>query len=75
MYLAALGLSCSMWDLVPILRSNQSPLRWAFGVEAAEPPGKSYLVLSKFSPITRSVCYFYEQEKTDVFETVPLWAF
>ena len=32
MYLAALGLSCSMWDLVPILGSNQSPLHWAFGV-------------------------------------------
>ena len=28
MYLAALGLSCSMWDLVPILGLNQSPLCW-----------------------------------------------
>ena len=53
--MAALGLSCGMWDLrfgmrtlsysildlVPDQELNLGPLHWEHGVLATEPPGKS----------------------------------
>ena len=49
MYLAAPGLSCSMWNLlvvacgiyVPDQSSNLGSLHWECGVLATGPPGKS----------------------------------
>ena len=43
MYLAALGHSCSMWDLFLNQGSNLGPLHWECGVLATGPPGKSLL--------------------------------
>ena len=47
-YLAVLGLSCSlqtvsysMWDLVPEQGSDPGPLHWEHGVLTTGPPGKS----------------------------------
>ena len=40
-YLAALGLSCSMWDLVPWPETEPGPLHWKHGVLTTGPPGKS----------------------------------
>ena len=40
-YLALLGLSCSMWDLVPRPVVELGPLHWEWGVLATGPPGKS----------------------------------
>ena len=40
-YLGILGLSCSMWDLVPWPGIEPRPLRWEQGVLATGPRGKS----------------------------------
>ena len=42
-YLAALGLSCDMWDLFPDWGLNLGPLHWKCRVLATGPPGKSLL--------------------------------
>ena len=40
-YLAALGLSCGLWDLVPEQGWNPGPLHWEHRVLTTAPPGKS----------------------------------
>ena len=40
-YLAALGLSCGLWDLVPEQEWNPGPLHWEHRVLTMVPPGKS----------------------------------
>lgn len=40
-YLAAPGLNCDMWDLVPWQGTEPRPLHWEYEVLAAGPPGKS----------------------------------
>ena len=47
-YLAASGLSCSMWDLVPWPWIKPGPLHWKRGVLATSPPGEpQYLFLGQ----------------------------
>ena len=45
-YLAVPGLSCALWDPVPQLGMEPSPLPWEHGVLAAGPPGKPRLCVS-----------------------------
>ena len=45
-YLTVLGLSCSMWDLVPWSGIRLGPLLWEHRVLAIGPPGKSLTFLS-----------------------------
>ena len=42
MYLTALGLSGSMWDLVPQPGIEPDPLHWELEVLATGPPGTSH---------------------------------
>ena len=48
-YLAALGLSCSTWDLVPWPEMELRPLHWESGVLATEPREKSLCCYCKLS--------------------------
>ena len=42
LYLTALGLSCSTWNLVPEQRPKAGPLHWESGVFATGPARKSH---------------------------------
>ena len=44
-YLAALGLNCSMWDLVPQSGIEHGCLHWQHYVLATGPPGKSLITV------------------------------
>ena len=41
-----LGLSCSIWDLVPDQEWSPGPLHWEQGISTPGPSGKSWALLS-----------------------------
>ena len=59
--LAALGLRCGTWDLVPCQGLNPGPLHWELGVLATGPPGKSHRCLNfgeqHYSRVGHGYCY------------------
>ena len=59
--MAALGLRCGTWDLVPCQGLNPVPLHWELGVLATGPPGKSHGCLNfgeqHYSRVGHGYCY------------------